>query len=390
MQVRLHSERIDIEKCFHIALIDAAIWVWLYQVVYTDSITPPLLTGDSWIGHCLANMALLAIVLVFRWDIPPQRAFLVTPAIASFSCAALMALSSFGAPTALLDVVLFVLSACICLFQLLRLLNLLRCDNIRVLSVVLCLSIMLFYVFNLALSVATEVLRDAFIVLAPFAFLPCWKGQPIEPTKNMRPFSVKSLCTLPNTLVIVFGILGGFSITSGNLGLPSGLHDLFYNPLPTYPAMQLFCMVLTIVVACGLRFAKTTYFIIANFAWSTGAMLGLFAQQIAEQVPEALSFVLATAAMLSFFLFQSAWIDRPEGMPQAPSRTVEEVAAAHGLTKRETEVAALLAEGRSIPYIQTALFISEGTAKSHAKKIYAKMGVHTKQELMSLFKNEQQ
>jgi len=86
--------------------------------------------------------------------------------------------------------------------------------------------------------------------------------------------------------------------------------------------------------------------------------------------------------MMSFFLFQSTWIDRPENRPTTTAQRIEDVAAQHGLTKREIEVAALLLEGRSLRRIQTVLFISEGTAKTHVKHIYAKLGVHTKQELI--------
>lgn len=54
------------------------------------------------------------------------------------------------------------------------------------------------------------------------------------------------------------------------------------------------------------------------------------------------------------------------------------------LTPRETEVFDLLARGRSIPYVRDALVISRDTAATHAKHIYAKLGVHSRQELIDL------
>ena len=42
----------------------------------------------------------------------------------------------------------------------------------------------------------------------------------------------------------------------------------------------------------------------------------------------------------------------------------------------------LLAEGRSLPYVQEKLFISEGTARTHIKHIYTKLDVHSKQEML--------
>lgn len=61
-----------------------------------------------------------------------------------------------------------------------------------------------------------------------------------------------------------------------------------------------------------------------------------------------------------------------------------EVAAAHGLSKRETEVFLLLAKGRDTAYIQEKLFISSGTVCSHRDRIYRKLGIHSKQELLDL------
>ncbi len=67
-----------------------------------------------------------------------------------------------------------------------------------------------------------------------------------------------------------------------------------------------------------------------------------------------------------------------------PAERIEELAQSGGLTPRETEVLALLAQGRSIPYIRDELIISRETAATHAKHIYAKLGVHSRQELIDL------
>lgn len=63
---------------------------------------------------------------------------------------------------------------------------------------------------------------------------------------------------------------------------------------------------------------------------------------------------------------------------------IDRLAAEHHLTPRETEVFALLAQGRSVPYIRDALVISKETAATHAKRIYAKLGVHSRQDLIDL------
>ena len=41
-----------------------------------------------------------------------------------------------------------------------------------------------------------------------------------------------------------------------------------------------------------------------------------------------------------------------------------------------------MARGRSKTYIAEAFFISENTVRGHVKHLYAKLGVHSKQELV--------
>ncbi|MEG1561956.1 MAG: helix-turn-helix transcriptional regulator [Raoultibacter sp.] len=53
------------------------------------------------------------------------------------------------------------------------------------------------------------------------------------------------------------------------------------------------------------------------------------------------------------------------------------------LTRREEEIFSYLARGRSAKYIAEQLVISENTVWAHIKNIYAKLGIHTKQELMN-------
>ena len=55
-----------------------------------------------------------------------------------------------------------------------------------------------------------------------------------------------------------------------------------------------------------------------------------------------------------------------------------------GLSPRETEVAELLMKGHSVSAIAGKLFISENTTRGHAKSIYKKLAVHSRQELVDL------
>lgn len=58
------------------------------------------------------------------------------------------------------------------------------------------------------------------------------------------------------------------------------------------------------------------------------------------------------------------------------------VADTFHLTERESEVMMLLVHGHTRAAIAKKLFISENTARAHAKSIYSKLGVHSKQQLI--------
>lgn len=67
-----------------------------------------------------------------------------------------------------------------------------------------------------------------------------------------------------------------------------------------------------------------------------------------------------------------------------PTAACVRLAAAHGLTPRETEVLQVLARGYDVARVQDELGISEGTALTHKRHIYQKLDVHTRAELLDL------
>lgn len=149
------------------------------------------------------------------------------------------------------------------------------------------------------------------------------------------------------------------------------------------------------------------------FAWGgcilsvgvvAGAALGRVACGLLAQSPSTASVVCNVVALalvayallaLKRFSFDAtvAGVEAARGIP-APGEGSQEdslqprldtlpvLAAAHGLTPRETEVFELLAAGRNGVYIQQALGVSYNTVKTHVAHIYAKLGVHTHQELL--------
>ena len=58
--------------------------------------------------------------------------------------------------------------------------------------------------------------------------------------------------------------------------------------------------------------------------------------------------------------------------------------AENDLRPRELEVMKLLCKGRTKSYIAETLYLTENTVRSHAKHLYTKLDVHSKQELMDL------
>jgi DNA-binding CsgD family transcriptional regulator len=60
------------------------------------------------------------------------------------------------------------------------------------------------------------------------------------------------------------------------------------------------------------------------------------------------------------------------------------LAGRFGLTAREQEVLEILARGRSRAYIREALYVSKSTVDSHISHIYTKMGINSRNTLMSL------
>lgn len=72
--------------------------------------------------------------------------------------------------------------------------------------------------------------------------------------------------------------------------------------------------------------------------------------------------------------------------PPSPHERFETAARAQGLTPRETEVFLLLIEGYSLPAIEERFVLSHSTVKTHARHIYGKFGVKTKQELIATLK----
>lgn len=111
----------------------------------------------------------------------------------------------------------------------------------------------------------------------------------------------------------------------------------------------------------------------------------------AERSPDAVEFVSLGAAEMPRVFVQPQ--GAPEaGSPEIPVRPVidrvtkqcEAIRLAYRLSDRETEVMEHIARGDTVARIAERLGVSENTVRTHAKRTYAKLDVHSKQELGDL------
>lgn len=131
-----------------------------------------------------------------------------------------------------------------------------------------------------------------------------------------------------------------------------------------------------------------------------GAQLGLLANAALAHDPGVFALLLA-AVVLAFVAYnvlapQNFDFDRTarsiepvvpvQPVEQADRLTLacEQLAGAHGLTPREAEALELLAHGRNTAAIQERMVVSRSTAKTHVRNVYAKLDVHSQQDLIDL------
>jgi DNA-binding CsgD family transcriptional regulator len=86
------------------------------------------------------------------------------------------------------------------------------------------------------------------------------------------------------------------------------------------------------------------------------------------------------AILLKHHAYMAAFSEIP---PQEQKRLICDFGLEQKLTEREREIASLLLTGKTYQVIAKELCVSENTVKTHAKNVYAKVGVHNRTELMN-------
>lgn len=140
-------------------------------------------------------------------------------------------------------------------------------------------------------------------------------------------------------------------------------------------------------------------FALIRAGWALGPLLGLllgrFILSLGLQVPN-----LYLVSLLGIFvimlieavIFSEADLMKAmDVMPLERKRRFQEkceqLIEAYGLTEREGEIMTLFAKGRNLPYIQEMLFLSKSTVSTHRQHIYAKLNIHSQQELIDCVQN---
>lgn len=187
-------------------------------------------------------------------------------------------------------------------------------------------------------------------------------------------------------------LLGGYFVldpqTTELVSMPSWL------VISLTQALELFAHTLywMIIVAGVRRLAMPPYRVIGMTVATmdlTAMVLAVFVQNFTGMNHMVVMTAMYLFVFVIIMLFRNSLSENSDAptnvaAPSALQMRCKTMAEEAHLTPREIEVFMLLAQGRDRSYIQSELYISEATVKTHSQHIYAKLGVHNKQELISL------
>ena len=393
MQINLKAHRVNRKQAAQIALLDAIIWLWLHQINYDSLFTVSFIDSVATpaIPSPLIGIALVIGMGRARWDRIPKAIRIGGALAATLTTLGLALEPHMPISSVTLHATLILSLTVACTFAaLLRLETLAKCDDFSTLSVALSGSLLLFYLLNLGLLLVPRAVYDACIIAAPLVML-AGANNPAPSSTRLGPLPKKVRLSSPIVVPCLVGFATGLVVALGSVSMATSPSEPFTHPAPLFLISQLLFLLLGVITAFGLDLRKATYFALINLCWGAGVTIGMIGREHFIPLPDPilvdLSSFVCLLTLVGFFAFSGIWVNTL-GRTASMSResAVEDVARKAGLTKRETEVASLLLEGRSLRIVQQELFISEGTARTHAKRIYAKLGIHSKQELIDYFK----
>ena len=225
----------------------------------------------------------------------------------------------------------------------------------------------------------------------------------IAALRRKRAPALDALCN-----VVVLTLLAGLMLAAIHAGSNAGVANtvlLVGNSL-----YSVFITCLLVALAQRNPISALSIFGWANGIGGLGTTLGalmgttgnaLTATGNANAVPYLIvGFAILLAGYVLFWLRSysfSAQIAAVEEVPPTPTPAAlatssedafkarcHAIAQLHDLTPREEETFAMLARGRNREYIENALQVSRNTVKAHVKHVYAKLDIHSHQELLDL------
>ena len=153
------------------------------------------------------------------------------------------------------------------------------------------------------------------------------------------------------------------------------------NRAGTLPLFAWSGFLLCVGVTGGAELGRLCYAAMAGSFIASAAVTGAVVLCLA-------AFALFGMRGFSYDATVEALTASPEVVEHEPTpdldTTVARLIDTTGLTAREAEIFALLAQGRNGAYIQRQLGVSYNTVKTHVAHIYTKLGVHSHQELIDL------
>ena len=366
-----------------VGVVDAVIWTWFRQLNYATPFREALL-GEATGAVVPLGLLATAVIIGSKWDRVP-RAARVGCSVATCAATGLAALGctllGFAEPFRSAIGVAMILLAPFC--QVVRWEHLALCGSLTHLLGAMMVSLMAAYGLSYLLMVLPAAGYWLVLTAAPLSLLVNGSGERWDLRQGAR-LSASVLRMPMCVLCAAFSCAGGFIVATGGSSLASTPAAIFTEPSPLYFLMLVLYMTFGVVVANKLVLPRAAWFACLNAFWTLGSLVAApWVRFIPASVAVPLSSVICIVLLACCLIGWTLWTpDRDAaGSPDVLARIAENA----GLTPREAEVAALLIEGRSLPVIQERLSISEGTARTHAKHIYEKTGVHTKQELIDLY-----
>lgn len=199
--------------------------------------------------------------------------------------------------------------------------------------------------------------------------------------------------------VAVSIILGGFPAGSSPFYLGA---SVIFSPMMF---LSLFALASLVAIAAAGEFSLPFVFGAAFFSGNLVTLLGLAAgggiASSDAMGPVVWVMICGYFAVVIINLGYSSWrqlfrlgdeedaassveVD-PELLEAYRHQQIDALAVERGLTNRERELLEYLSRGYGSSFIAKTLFISDNTARTHIRNIYRKLGVSSREELLSIF-----